>query len=174
MEKALPFQGIPPKVIPPVGTVPSGVILVTQSVTLVPIGPADGVRVTTAATIVKVADDTVPAAVVTEMVLLPQQAAVSGTLRLMFQCPEPSIGISTVFQGELSNFNPPMGILSSGTKLEPVRDTSVYGGPLAGETVVGGLVTVKVAVATVPPVVATLTVLEPGVALAGTLRLVFQ
>jgi hypothetical protein len=43
-----------------------------------------------------------------------------------------------------------------------------------GDKVIGGTVTVNVAVVTVPPVVVTLTVLAPTFAFVGTLKLVDQ
>ena len=125
MAVVLLLQGKPPNVIPPTGTVPSGVILVTHTIRFVPIGRDEGVIVITGDVIVKVATDTVPAVVVTDTALPPQQAAVWGTLRLVDQLPEPSIGITTVFHGAPSNFIPPMGIVSRGTKLEPVMVASV-------------------------------------------------
>ena len=91
--------------------------MVTHTITLVPMGPDEGVIVITGDVMVKVAADTVPAAVVTDTALPPQQAAVRGTLRLVAQLPEPSIGISTVFHGAPSNLIPPTGIVSRGTKL---------------------------------------------------------
>jgi len=125
MEAGLALHGTPPNVIPPIVTVPSGVILVTHTITFVPMGPVAGVMLIVGAVIVKVAVATVPAAVMTDTILPPQQGTVCGTLRLVVQLPIPSIGIATVFHGAPSNFIPPTGIVSRGTKLEPLMVTSV-------------------------------------------------
>jgi hypothetical protein len=117
----LVFQDTPPNVIPPTGIVPFGIMLVTHMVTFVPIGPEVGVIVITGAVIEKVVVPTVPPDVVTSTGFAPQQTAVRGTLMLTDHRPEPSMGITVVFQGTPSNFMPPTGIVSSGTKLEPVR-----------------------------------------------------
>jgi hypothetical protein len=74
---------------------------------------------------VKVDAATVPAVVITSIGLLPQHGAVIGTLILIDQRPVSSIGIVVVFQGEPLNFIPPTGMLSCGTKLEPVIVTKV-------------------------------------------------
>jgi hypothetical protein len=116
----------------------------------------------------------VPAAVVTSTVLLPQQAAFTGTLKFVDQLPDASIDIAAVFQETPSNLMPPTGIVSKGTKLDPDRVTEVYRGPLLGEIVTVGVVTVKLVVAKLPPEVITLTVLLPATAFAGTLSVIFQ
>jgi hypothetical protein len=68
---------------------------------------------------VKVAVAIEPLFVVTVTVLAPL-AASDGTLRLAVQLPELSMSISVLFHALVPNFMPPLGILSSGTKLEPV------------------------------------------------------
>jgi hypothetical protein len=126
-------------------------------VTFVPIGPEVGVIVITGAVIVKLVVPTVPPDVVTSTGFAPQQTAVSGTLMLIDHRPEPSTVIAMVFQGSPSNVMPPTGIVSSGTKLEPVRVARVYGGPLLGDIDSVGATKVKVAEAIVPASALTIT-----------------
>jgi hypothetical protein len=83
------FQGVPRNVMPPIGILPSCVILVTHTITSVPIGPDEGVIVATGPTIAELAADKAPAGVVTNTDLPPQESAVWGTTELMAQLWEP-------------------------------------------------------------------------------------
>jgi hypothetical protein len=122
---------------------------------------------------VNVAVVSVPPLATTITVLGPI-TALAGTFRLVLQLPQTSTWTISVFQDAPLKVMPPAGIVSSGTKPELLIVTRILKVPVLGESVIGGILTVKVAADTVPPFVVTITLLAPTAASVGTLKLVDQ